>query len=170
MTAQLINTLILRELRALRREIEAYPDDESLWREAPGIVNPGGTLAMHCAGNLQHFVGAVLGGDGYVRDRDAEFASRGFPRAEVVEELDRAAVAVERVLTTMSEDAMTRPFPEQRRGRTFRTDALLTHLASHLAYHLGQVDYHRRLVTGDNRTVSTMSLDELPTGIAALKP
>ncbi len=66
--------ILARDLAALRREIEAYPDDALPWREVPGLTNPGGTLALHVAGNLQHYVGHVLGGSGYVRDRPAEFA------------------------------------------------------------------------------------------------
>ena len=54
--------LVLRDLAALQREVTAYPDDESLWRVAPGITNSGGTLALHLAGNLRGFIGSVLGG------------------------------------------------------------------------------------------------------------
>ncbi len=76
-----LGTVLARDLRALRREIEAYPEERDLWRVQPGITNPGGTLALHLAGNLQYFVGAVLGGTWYVRDRDAEFSRRDVPRA-----------------------------------------------------------------------------------------
>jgi hypothetical protein len=71
-----IGTMMLRELVTLRKQIEAYPSDESLWKVVPGISNSGGTLALHLAGNLQHFIGAVLGSTGYIRDRDAEFSVR----------------------------------------------------------------------------------------------
>jgi hypothetical protein len=161
MTAAIASTVILRELRALRREIEAYPDDETPWRVPPGIANPGGTLALHCAGNLQHYVGAVLGGTGYVRDRPAEFSRRDVPRSAILAELDRAREAVERTLADLPAEVLGRPYPEAVAGHIFPCDRFLAQIASHLAYHLGQVDYHRRLVTGDGTTVGALATGEL---------
>src|SRR2546428_12899647 len=89
-----IAAILRRDLGALRREIEAYADERDIWRVAPGISNCAGTLALHLAGNIQCFVGAVLGGTGYVRDRDAEFARRDVPRAELLRDID-AAIAAE---------------------------------------------------------------------------
>jgi len=146
----------------MRREIESYPDDESLWRETSGVSNPGGTLALHCAGNMRHFVGAVLGQDGYIRDREAEFTARGATREQVVAELDSALNAVERALESLPAAVFDGPYPARVYGRTLRTDVLLTHMAIHLGYHLGQLDYHRRLVTGENHTVDALSLSDLP--------
>jgi hypothetical protein len=73
-----------------RNEIEACPDDESLWRGIPGITNPGGNLALHIAGNMRHYFGKVLGRRAYVRNRPAEFAERGLSRREVNARLDAA--------------------------------------------------------------------------------
>ena len=85
-----LHKLLRRELAAVRRSIEAYPDEASVWAERPGLPNTGGNLALHLAGNLQHFFGAVLAKTGYVRDRDSEFSRRGVPRAELIEGLDAA--------------------------------------------------------------------------------
>src|SRR5207249_2352822 len=82
-SASWVAGILARDLRALRREVEAYADERDLWRQAPGVVNPGGNLALHCAGNLQHFIGGVLGGSGYVRNRDAEFGQREVPRTDL---------------------------------------------------------------------------------------
>lgn len=147
----------------MRREVEAYPDDATLWFTPPGIANPGGTLALHCAGNLQHYVGAVLGGTGYVRDRAAEFSRRGVPRAELLEGLDRAAEVVDRTLAALPEEVLERPYPERVADRIFPTGIFLAQLASHLAYHLGQLDFHRRLVTGSGGTVGAVAVADLPT-------
>ena len=84
-----VRSVILRELRALDREIAAYPDDESLWKAPDGISNSAGNLALHMAGNLRHFIGSVLGGSGYVRDRDAQFKSTGLSRDELLKRLCR---------------------------------------------------------------------------------
>src|ERR1051325_5327382 len=95
-SATTIRTILLRELRAVRREIEAYADDAALWAAPPGIGNSAGNLALHLAGNLQHFIGTRLGDTGYVRNRDAEFARRNVDRAEILAELDAARSAIER--------------------------------------------------------------------------
>ncbi|HEU4699123.1 MAG TPA: DinB family protein [Gemmatimonadales bacterium] len=163
MLAAAVRTLLVRELRALRRELEAYPDDASVWRQPPGLANSAGTLALHVAGNLQHFVGAVLGDSGYVRDRDAEFARRDVPRAELMAGLDAAIAAVEHTLPSLSEARLDDPYPVPVAGHLVQTGEYLCHLAAHLAYHLGQIDYHRRSVTGDARGVGALAPAELGT-------
>lgn len=155
--------VLLRELRALRREIEAYPDDDTPWRQVPGAPNVGGTLALHLAGNLQHYVGARLGGTGYVRDRDAEFSRRDVQRDEILRTIDAAVDAVDRTLSRLDSGVLARPFPEPIGGCTVEAGDFLLHLAAHFAFHLGQIDYHRRLVTGDRRTARPMAIPELRT-------
>lgn len=155
-------TLLLRELRAVRRELEAYPDDASVWRTIPGLPNTGGTLALHLAGNLQHFFGAILGRDGYKRDRDSEFSRRDVPRQELLAAIDAAIASVDRTLQSLTDDALAVTYPEPIANRKVSTGVFLVHLTSHLAYHLGQMDYHRRAVTGDSRAVDAVSVRELP--------
>ena len=156
-----IATVMTRELRALRREVESYPSDADLWRIVPGIANPGGNLVMHLAGNLQYFVGNVLGKSGYVRNRDAEFGDRDVPRDELLVEIDGAIAAVETGLARVSDADLAKPYPEPVGGVTSTTGAFLAHLAVHLAYHLGQVDYHRRILTREGTTVKAMAVGEL---------
>lgn len=155
--------VIVRDLKGVRREIEAYPDEPDLWRLPPGIANSAGTLALHLAGNVQHFFGAVMGGTGYKRDRDAEFSRRDVARAELVAEVEAAIAVVDRGLAQVSEAALAAEFPERIAGHTVTTGEWLVHLVAHLGYHLGQIDYHRRLVTGQGETVGTMGLAELRT-------
>ena len=157
----LVAGVLTRDLRALRREIQAYPDEHDLWRAAPGITNTGGNLALHLAGNLQHFIGRVLGHTDYVRNRDAEFSRRDVPRGELLDEIDRAIAAVATGLALLADKDLTVDFPEPiGKHRLSTTDALLQ-LMAHCAYHLGQVDYHRRLVTGQTTTVGAMMPGEL---------
>src|SRR5438552_8767906 len=156
-----LRTVLLRELGAVRREIEKYPDDASVWRAVPGVPNTGGTLALHLAGNVQHFFGAILGRDGYKRDRDAEFARRDVPRTELQAGIDAAIRSVDRTLNALGDDAFSKPYPEPIAKRTVSTSTFLGYLAVPLAYHLGQLDYHRRAVTGDARGVDAVSVREL---------
>ncbi len=151
---------MVRDLRGLAREVSAYPTDADPWRPLPGIANPGGTLALHLAGNIRHYVGAVLGGSGYVRDRAAEFSRRDVPRAELVAEIERAVADAERVLPALTSATLAAPFPEAVGGHRFVTSRFLVHLVAHLGYHVGQVDYHRRVVAGGG-AVGTLSVAEL---------
>jgi len=157
-----LRATMTRELRAVKREIEAYPDESSVWRAVPGIPNTGGTLALHLAGNVQHFFGAVLARDGFVRNRDAEFARRDVPRAELLAGIDAAIAALERTLDGLTDARLADPYPEHVAKRRLGTSDFLVHLAVHLAYHLGQIDYHRRAVTGDARGIDAVSVRELP--------
>lgn len=156
-----IEHVLTRDLRGLTDEIEAYPSDEALWRVAPGIANSAGTLALHVAGNVQYFIGAVLDRSGFVRDRDGEFASRGLPRAKLIAELAAAIAAVQRALPRLSPAELEAEYPVPIAGRRVSTVDLLVHLAAHLGYHLGQVDYHRRFVTGDG-PLDVVSPRDLP--------
>jgi hypothetical protein len=157
-----LQAVLLRELGAVQRTVEAYPDDPSLWAERAGLPNAGGTLVLHLAGNLQHYLGAVLGQTGYRRDRAAEFSRRDVSRAVLLGEIDAARRAIERGMAALSDEALTAPYPEPIAGRTVATGDFLVHLAAHLAYHLGQLDYHRRLVTGDRRSIEAIAVTELP--------
>ena len=123
---------------------------------------PAGTLALHLAGNLQHYVGARWGGTGYVRDRDAEFARRDVPRAELIAEIERARAAVAAGLGAVGAEAARRGrIPSSSRGCRIRTGDFLVHTAVHLAYHLGQLDAHRRVVTGNAEGVGAVKPAEL---------
>jgi len=162
MSVHALRAVILRDLRALAREIEAYPDDETLWRTMPGVANAGGTLALHITGNLRHFIGAQLGRSAYVRDREAEFARRRMSRKELLAQVNAALTEVERTFEGVGDAQLPGAFPERVAGRALDTDVFLVHLAAHLGYHLGQIDYHRRLTTMDGRTIDAMSIPELP--------
>ena len=157
-----LEVMLVRELRAFQREIEAYPDDASIWKPIPGVPNVGGTLALHVAGNIQHFIGAILGRDGFVRNRDAEFARLDVSRGELTAGLDAAIAAVERTLPRVTTQTLDATYPEPIAKRQVRTSDFAVHLAVHLAYHLGQLDYHRRAVTGNASGIDAVSVRELP--------
>jgi uncharacterized damage-inducible protein DinB len=157
-----IATLITRELGAMKRELDAYPDDAAVWKSVPGLPNTAGTLALHVAGNLQHFFGSILGRDGYVRARDLEFSRRDVTRVELKAGFDAAIASVERTMHQLPDAGVQAAYPEPIAKRTVSTDVFLLHLVAHLAYHLGQMDYHRRAVTGDAKGVDAVSVRELP--------
>jgi uncharacterized damage-inducible protein DinB len=158
-----IAATLARDLRALRREVAAYADERDLWKVPAGIANSAGNLTLHLTGNLRQFVGAVLGGDGYVRNRDAEFGSRDVPRAQLLAGIDAAITAVDRGLAKVSDADLAQPFAMPVGGNTVVTGDLLLHLMAHFGYHLGQIDYHRRIVTGAAAPIGAMAVPELAT-------
>ena len=162
--------ILLRDIAALQREIAAYPDDTSLWALPPGIANSGGTLALHLVGNLRHFIGTVLGHTGFVRTRDAEFASRGISRDALIAELGAAQADVVRTLRHLDPAALDAEYPQALGEMRVGTTVFLLHVVSHFGYHLGQTDYHRRLVTGNGETVQTMGVTALNTELPTVSP
>lgn len=161
MTGPAIAAIICRELRALERELNAYQTEDQVWALPPGLPNSAGTLALHAAGNLRHFIGSVLGSTPYVRDRDAEFGRRDVPRAELIDGLHAADKAVGETLGQLDPAKLAERYPLLVANRRVVTGDFLTHLAVHLAYHVGQVDFHRRIVTGDVTGVGAVSPVEL---------
>jgi len=151
----------VRELDGFKRELALFPDDESVWTTLPGVTNSAGNLALHVAGNLQHFIGAVLGGTGYVRNRELEFGQRSGPRENIYAELDAAIAVVRRVLPGIANDTLDQEFPEQLMGMTFRTSTFLVHLCAHAGFHLGQAGYLRRILTADSKSSGPIPLQPL---------
>jgi uncharacterized damage-inducible protein DinB len=160
MTAEL-TILLVRELHGFEREIELVPNDELLWKTVPGISNSVGNLTTHVCGNLHHFIGHVLGGTSFVRDREHEFGRRSGTKAELLDEIQSTILMVERILPGVSEDVLSRQFPESHRGVTFTTKLFLLHLSAHLAHHLGQAGYLRRALTADSRSSGPLPVKEL---------
>ena len=139
-----------RELEHLAEEVRAYPDEASLWVVREGTKNSGGTLALHMVGNLQHFIGAELGGSGYIRDREAEFGERNVPREQLLARIESCRRAVTDVLGEIDDETLEAPYPGDLPGPMAgaSTEGFLLHLLWHLGWHLGQLDYHRRIAQG----------------------
>ncbi len=133
------------ELDNLHKEISSYTNDADLWKTREGISNSGGNLCLHVTGSIQHFLGATLGDTGYVRDRDGEFTTRGLSKEALLYEITTAKNVVTEVLGKMSQNDLDNPFPFEFMGKQ-STAFYLTRFLAHLSYHLGQVNYHRRLI------------------------
>jgi len=140
--------LFRRDLPRLLQQLESL-DDHHLWAVVPGVTNSAGTLLLHLNGNLREFVGRQIGGIDYARDRPREFAARDVPRAELVAELTGLAQLVPGVLERMTPARWDEMFPEQvLPGGPISNRQFVVHLYGHLNYHLGQIDYLRRTLTG----------------------
>jgi uncharacterized damage-inducible protein DinB len=135
-----------RDLNKLEEEIRLYPDEALLWKVGKGITNPGGNLCLHLCGNLQYYLGTVLGQTGYKRNRPLEFAAKDVPISEILKEIQSAKKAVSGVLRNLKPEDLDKEYPEVVFDQPMTTAYFLVHLAVHLGYHLGQVNYHRRLL------------------------
>ncbi|MBS1792324.1 MAG: DinB family protein [Acidobacteria bacterium] len=144
--------LYRRDLEKLRAEIAAYRDEKNLWRVANDAPNSAGNLCLHLVGNLNTYLGAELGRTGYVRDRDREFSDRDISQNGLLEKVDATLTVVTAALEGLSEEDFAEDYPQIVFDEPMTTGYFLVHLATHLAYHLGQIDYHRRLLdAGENR-------------------
>ena len=147
MLIKILAELYERDLAKLKSEIEQYSNAADLWLTDGDVANSAGNLTLHIVGNLNHFLGGVLGGSGYVRDRDLEFSARDVPREDLVAAIDETRAVLKETFEKLSEDHLAAEYPIQVFGEPMKTGYFLVHLATHLNYHLGQVNYHRRLLS-----------------------
>ena len=141
-----LTAIFERDLNKLVEEINLYRDEDSLWIIKEGISNSAGNLCLHLVGNLNHFIGATLGHTGYVRHRDDEFSLKNIPRQDLVTNIKNCALVVKNTLDKLPAEDLDMDFPLEVFGRKVKTDFMLMHLTTHLTYHLGQINYHRRLI------------------------
>ncbi len=147
-TSHEFSALFTRDLARLVRQLEAL-DAPRLWQVLPGATNSAGNLMLHLSGNLREFIGRQLGGVPYVRNRAHEFAAKDVSRSAVMAELTELAVLVPGVLARMPDGRWSDRFPEDVLGEPLTNRQFVMHLYGHLNYHLGQIDYLRRVLTGD---------------------
>ncbi len=144
---EIITSLFERDINKLIEELMLYKNEETIWKIKEGISNSGGNLTLHLLGNLNHFIGATLGNTGYIRERDKEFSLKNIPRLQLVEELKKVNSVVKNTLTHLSDEDLEKNFPVPLNDKTLSTSFVLLHLLAHFSYHLGQVNYHRRLIS-----------------------
>ncbi len=142
-----LSQLFVRDLSKLKTELEAYTTEENIWLLEKTINNSAGNLVLHIVGNLNAFVGAVIGNTGYVRQRDLEFSLKDVPRAKLVQQIEATILMTKDTLTKVSTEYLQKDYPKVIfKDTPMRTEFFLVHLATHLTYHLGQINYHRRLL------------------------
>ena len=149
MFKEILIQLYRRDLNKLKSEVDQYRDETDLWKTGPGITNSAGNLTLHLTGNLKHFVGGTLGGTGYKRDRDLEFADTGVPKERLLADIDETAAVIQSVLEDLTEEELAKVYPIDVFGQPMTSAYFLVHLTTHFNYHLGQINYHRRLLSAD---------------------
>ncbi len=135
-----------RDLKKLKDEISLFQDEKNLWKISGTIKNTAGNLCLHLCGNLKTFIGANLGNSGYVRNREKEFSSTNISREDLIENIDETIEAVNSALTSLDEKELDIIYPQDFLKKNVSTAFFLVHLIGHLNYHLGQINYLRRLI------------------------
>lgn len=146
MITESLRSLFNRDLNKLKTEIEAYQNEENLWKTDKNIANSAGNLCLHLVGNINNFIGAQLGNTGYIRHREQEFSLKDVPRTELIQKIEATIAMIDSVLPQLSEEDLKKEYPLVVFESAMTADYFLIHLLAHLDYHLGQINYHRRLL------------------------
>lgn len=146
MLIQTLKTLFNRDLDKLKFEIESYEFEKQIWAIDKNISNSSGNLCLHLIGNLNTYIGAEIGQTGYVRNRPLEFSLKDIPKSELIEKIEDTISVVNSALDSLTEADLEAIYPQIVFEKEMTTGFFLIHLSTHLAYHLGQINYHRRLL------------------------
>jgi uncharacterized damage-inducible protein DinB len=146
MLIETLKKLYNRDLNKLKSEIEAYQDEKKIWYVEKNIANSAGNLCLHLVGNLNHFIGAEIGKTGYIRHRELEFSSKDISRLELIRKVEDTINVVDSSLDRLKAEDLEKEYPLLVFDKKTSTEYFLVHLSSHLTYHLGQINYHRRLL------------------------
>ena len=141
-----LKDLFTRDLEKLKEEIQAYKDEKNLWKVEASIANSGGNLCLHLVGNLNTYIGAGLANSNYIRNRENEFSLKNIARSELIESIEQTITVVVEGLDQLDDSDLEKDFPILIWEDPKPMDFTLVHLHAHLSYHLGQINYHRRLL------------------------
>ena len=148
MNGLIIAKLLQRDLEKLKQELLQYRDETLIWKTVAGISNSAGNLCLHLVGNLNSYIGAELGQTGYIRNRELEFAQKDIPREEMIQKIEGTIEVVTQTLDRLPAETLAQEYPLLVLKEKTSIGYFLTHLTVHLGYHLGQINYHRRILEG----------------------
>lgn len=146
MLIETLKILFNRDLNKLKFEIESYEYENQIWAVNHDISNSGGNLCLHLIGNINTYIGAEIGKTGYIRNRPLEFSLKDIPKSELIQKIEDTILMVNNALDRLTEANLTAIYPQIVFEKEMTTGFFLVHLATHLGYHLGQINYHRRLL------------------------
>jgi hypothetical protein len=146
MLIETLRSLFNRDLNKLKAEIESYESESQLWSIDKNISNSGGNICLHLIGNINTYIGAEIGKTNYIRNRPLEFTAKYILKVELVDMIDNTILVVNNALNLLKESDLEKIYPQIVFEKEMTTGYFLVHLSTHLAYHLGQINYHRRLL------------------------
>ncbi len=146
MNTNILTELYTRELNTLKEELKLYTSEEAIWKVEKDINNSAGNLTLHLIGNLKHYFGACLGNNGYVRHREDEFNLKKIPLRTLLSDIDEVIEMIQKTLNNMDDGQFHANFPGFFLNEQRSVQYVSLHLLAHFSYHLGQINYHRRLL------------------------
>lgn len=146
MVIESLKILFNRDLNKLKFEIESYEFEKQIWVIDKNISNSAGNLCLHLIGNLNTYIGAEIGKTGYVRNRPLEFSLKDIPKVELISKIEDTIEVINKSLDSLTEKDLEQIYSQIVFEKEMTTGFFLIHLSAHLAYHLGQINYHRRLL------------------------
>jgi uncharacterized damage-inducible protein DinB len=146
MLVETLRLLFNRDLLRLKSEIDLYKDESKIWIVEKNIANSAGNLCLHLIGNLNTYIGAEFGKTNYVRNRELEFSLKNISKKELIDKIDNTILVVDKSLQSITEEELKNENQILVSDKKATLEFLLIHLTTHLTYHLGQINYHRRLL------------------------
>ncbi|TCN57534.1 DinB family protein [Flavobacterium circumlabens] len=146
MLIETLKSLFDRDLTKLKLEIESYQNETQIWAIDKNISNSAGNLCLHLIGNINTYIGAEIGKTGYIRNRELEFSLKDIPKTELIQKIENTISVVNTALDKLTPADLEAIYPLVVFEKEMTTGFFLVHLSTHLAYHLGQINYHRRLL------------------------
>jgi len=146
MLSEILAEFYERDILKLKEEVDLFRNEENLWKTSGSVKNSSGNIVLHIIGGLNYLIGATLGQTEYIRNRDQEFIRKDVPRAELLSGLDELVPMVREILGKLTAQQMEDDFPIFFDRPKTSTSYVLVQLALHLNYHLGQVNYLRRIL------------------------
>lgn len=146
MLIETLRSLFDRDLNQLKTEIESYQNESQIWVIDKNISNSAGNLCLHLIGNINTYIGAEIGKTDYIRNRPLEFSSKNIPKTELITKINDTILVVNNALDRLTTADLESIYPQIVFEKEMTTGFFLVHLSTHLAYHLGQINYHRRLI------------------------
>lgn len=146
MTNKELANMYERDFQKLIEEINLFQAEENIWKTSGSINNSSGNLALHLLGGLNYLIGSVLTKNGYIRDREKEFTIKGVERNEIIAELEGLKQLVKETILQITEQDLKSPYPIFFDKDDATISYVLTQLLVHLNYHLGQINYLRRVL------------------------
>ncbi len=146
MTKEIFKIFFERDLHKLRFEIASYQSENKIWQVEKSIANSAGNLCLHLTGNLNAYIGVGLANSGYIRERDLEFSLKNIPRQELISKIEQTISVVDEGLNHLTEENLKNNFPFVIWDKPTGMEYTLINLIAHFNYHLGQINYHRRLL------------------------
>jgi len=132
----------------VRADVHKWADplsQEQFWKNPYGYGNSIGHLVLHLTGNLSYYIGTRVAENGYVRNRDREFAEpEKLDKGRVLEAFDRTIDMVVATVRAQAPGDWLVAYSGEREPEAKNRFAIFLRCAAHAYHHVGQMIYLSR--------------------------